>query len=243
MIYVDNRERKQKDINLSIPRILSQMKIQYEKRQLEIGDYIIVGNDMTVPIELKNADDYVNSYQNGRLNDQLLNLSANYDYPILLVYGSVTDALVNRQVKRSSWFHYLAGCVVDISPVGKSSRISVINVESDYDAANFISTIDRKISSGDIEREPSARKVKMPKNKERLYSLMWMFPSDCMIGKKRATALLEHFGSIQNVVNATPDELQSVDRIGKIIANKMIDHLSDSDSRSESCMGSLIPRV
>jgi len=102
------------------------------------------GETLTAGVELKNAGDYINSIKKGRINDQLLNVSSNFDYPILLVYGSPTDALLDTEMKRSTWFHFLAGCVTDISPVGKGSRVSVIMVENEYDAAFFLQTLDKR---------------------------------------------------------------------------------------------------
>lgn len=231
MIFIDHRERKYSDPNYSIPSMLEKLGIEIQKKHLEVGDYIIPGESMTACIELKSATDYVNSIINGRLNDELLNISANFEYPILLVYGSVTDAIINTEVRRSLWFNFLSACVTDISPVGKSARISVIHVESDFDAVSFMKTLHKKITSGNIFREPSVRKIKIPRGKEQLYSVMWMFPPDCHIGKTRAKSILDHYGSIHWLVNTDKEELESIDNIGPTIAERMINHIHKGGER------------
>ena len=234
MIQIDHRERKYKDPNLAVPSILQRLHVPQEKIHLDVGDYVIFGNDVSACTELKNADDYLNSIKNGRLNDELLSISSsNYDYGILLVYGSPSQALINTEMRRSVWFNFLAGCVTDVSPVGNGSKISVISVETPYDAAFFLATLHKKIVSGNIYREPTAQKIKIPSGKEQVYTTQWMFPPSCHIGRKRASLLLQHFGTIKNIVTASRDEILSIDGIGSIIADGMINHLN-TESRSDS---------
>jgi len=225
MIYIDHRERKYNDPNLAIPKLLENIGLDFVKRQLHVGDYIIVGENLTACIEFKNAMDYVGSILDGRLNDELLSMSSNYDYNVLLIQGSATEGLIDSELPRERWFNFLAGCVTNISPVGNGSRISVISVETPHDAAGFIHTLSKKIHSGHIFREPSAQKVKIPTGKEQLYSIMWMFPPSCHIGKKRAEHLLAKFGNIHNLCNACEEELVDIDGIGPIIAKRMTDHV------------------
>ena len=226
MIEVDHRERKYNDPNYSIPSLLQKLGVPFIKKHLLVGDYIIPGEEIVAGVELKNALDYIGSVLDGRLNDELLNLSANFDYPILLVYGSVSEALVDTQVKRETWFQYLAGCVLDISPVGKGGKVSVINVEDEFDAAYFLRTLDRKITSGKIYRSPTSTKVKIPKGKEKLYAVKWMFPPDCFIGDRRAELILKQYSTIRELVNTDIDTLKEIEGIGDKIAKRMYEHLN-----------------
>ena len=225
-IIVDHRERKYNDPNIAIPNLLKRRDIPITRTQLDVGDYIIQSDDFSICVEFKNAGDYINSIKNGRLNDELLSMSANYEYNILLVQGDVTDALIDSDMRRKTWFNFLAGCVVNIAPIGHQSRISVITVDDVQDAVEFLSTLYHKASTGNIFREPTAQKIKIPPGKEQLYTTMWMFPSNAHIGKKRAELLLKNFGSVRNIANATPDQLTNIDGIGDVIANNIIRHLN-----------------
>jgi len=229
-VFVDHRERKYKDPNFAIPKLLTKLSVPIEKKQLDVGDYVILGENLSSCIELKNADDYLNSIKNGRLNDELLNISSNYDRGVLLVYGSPNEALIDTEMRRKVWYNFIAGCTIETSPTGRQGTISVILVETEFDAAEFIKTQHLLISTDSIYREPSAKKTKVPKTKEQLYGLMWLFPPHCHIGKKRAEALLDKFNTIQNVVNASISELECIDGIGSGIATSMVDHLTKSRS-------------
>ena len=225
-IQYDHRERKFNDPNLAVPKMLGKLNVPIERKHLDVGDYVIFGEHLSACVELKNADDYIGSIKDGRLNDQLLALSSEYHYGILLIYGSPTDALIDSEMKRSVWFNFLAGCVTDISPVGLGSKISVITVETPYDAAFFLATLHKKIVTGDIYREPTAQKIKIPSGMEQLYTTMWMFPPSCHIGKKRASILLNRFGTIKNLCMTTKEDLISIDGIGDRIADNMITHVN-----------------
>jgi len=231
MIQIDHRERKYNDPNNAVPKILEKMVVPSRKCHLDVGDYVIIGDKISACVELKNADDYTRSVLDGRLNDELLSMSSTYEYNVLLIIGSVSEAIIeDSNMRRETWFNYLAGCVTDISPMGYSSKISVINVEDEYDAAAFLSTLNKKISNKNIYREPTARKSKPPKGKEQLYSMMWMFPPSCHIGLKRAKSLFAHYRCIKDLCATTKKELEELDGIGPKIADGIIRHIGNLDN-------------
>lgn len=58
---------------------------------LPTGDYVWIGiHGESIGIERKDSGDLLNSFQNGRLTDQLSRLITEYTWPILLIEGSIT---------------------------------------------------------------------------------------------------------------------------------------------------------
>lgn len=225
MIHVDIHERKTKQFNKSIPRLLQKYGVPIEKKLLDVGDYVIIGPSVSVCTESKTAGDYIGSINSGIINNELFQISSNYDYGVLLIHGDPTAAMLHRKVKRSSWYNFLAGCVLETSPVGKQAKISVIHVETPHDAVNFLRTLHKKVMTDDTIREPTAQKVDIPDDQKLLYCTRWLFPPDCHIGLKRAEQLLKKFGSINELCKATEEEIKSIDGFGDVISEQIVDHL------------------
>ncbi len=228
VIHVDSHERKIKHFQNEIPRILERFGVPIKKLLLDVGDYVIIGDEISVCCELKTVEDYVSSIQNNQLSTELYQMSASYDYNVLLIHGNLDDALMHRKLKRSSLFEFLAGCTIEVAPLGKQSKISVITVNTVHDAVAFLRTLHKKVVSGDFYREPTVHKVKLPPSKKLVFTTKFMFPPECHIGAKRAEQLLIHFGSIKNIVNATKDRIMAIPGFGEEISKGIIEHLNRS---------------
>jgi excinuclease ABC subunit C len=50
------------------------------------------------------------------------------------------------------------------------------------------------------------------------------------IGRKRRLELLRHFGSIENIRKATPEEISKINGFNSIISAKIIEHLKETNS-------------
>jgi ERCC4-type nuclease len=219
MILVDSREKSQ------IPKKLLDIGVKTQVVTLAVGDYQILGDSIQVVVESKSTSDYIGSIESGRLSNELTNMCENFDRSILAIHGNIVDALMHRNVKRSTYFHYLAGCVVRGSE-STGGSVSVINFENDFDFVLFLKTVDSLVSSDNVYREPTAHRVKVPPGEEQLYGIVGMFPPTCHIGKKRAAILLDQFRSIKGITNATKEEIMKLDGFGETLATQIINHIS-----------------
>ena len=157
-----------------------------------------------------------------------------------MIHGKIEEAQLHTKMKRQSWFSFLAGATIGISPLGKQGSISVITVDSVYDAVFYLKTLHKKITTNDIFREPSAKKAKIPDDKITLFTTKYMFPPECKIGNKRAEELLEEFGSIKGITEATKEQIMAIDGFGEILAQSIINHINRRyDSSDENQVSTL----
>jgi DNA excision repair protein ERCC-4 len=234
MILIDKREKSK------IPEILSK-KAETKKVVLDIGDYAIIGPRTSVCISSKSAEDYIASIESDHLNDELIQMSANYDKCVLMVHGNIDVALKFRKLRRQIVFNYMAGVITRQSPFGLKATPSFINFtmstkegwkkdpynKSIYDAVQFLLSMDKIISEDKIEREPSTKKYKVPKDKEQLYAIQYLFKPTNVIGEVRAKEIQKRFGSIKRIANATKDDFMKIEGIGEKIAEEMFNLLNE----------------
>lgn len=206
MIVVDHREEAS-----IVPSELQKLGVPIKLAQLEVGDYIVCGKE-NVCVERKDAKDYVGSLVSGRLNNQLVNMSRHFGYSILLVEGSVSEGLFDSNTSRGAFLSSLVGSVVKRAPDGKSGTISVICVETQYDSTYCLKFLHEKVSSEDgLVRLPKLNPLSFPEG-EYAEVMLGTIP---LIGPKTAKALLREFRTIQNVSNASVEELMRVEDVGK----------------------------
>lgn len=206
MILVDDRE-----IDSGIPDELKRMGVPIKIMRLIVGDYIVTGSQ-NICVERKEAHDYLSSMSSGRLNNQLVKMSREYGFSIIIVEGKLSDAIEENPSKRHAFLSSQAGCVVKRCPDGKSGTISMIPVENVYDTALTLKFLHNK------NHDPR-NLVRLPKlnplhfsDEDYVVGMLCMIPG---IGIKLARNLLNEHGNIQNIANASLPELLKVKKVGK----------------------------
>lgn len=200
MILVDVHEQKS-----SIPELLSRLGSETILTPLEVGDYRIED----IPIERKTVSDYVSSLTSGRLTTQLFNLSHNAPFSYLLVVGSISEELMYRKLKRKHYINSLCSSSLKRSPTGCSGVVVTTPLETSFDAALFLHSLEGHLEKGE-PRLPKMPRVKWTTESKQLHILS-AFPG---IGEKRARDILSHFGSLLAVLEAEITELSEVRGIG-----------------------------
>jgi len=208
MIVVDERETKSK-----VYQLLEKMDVPLEVKVLEVGDYL-VGD---VCIERKEINDYVNSLISGRLHTQLYHLSYNYPLSVLVVEGYIDEILMFRNIKKEQYISSLAGALYKRAPDGAQGVINLVMLSSPYDTALFLKHLNEKVENNE-PRLPRFAKRKADTDKDVAIRILSMLPG---ISEVRAERLLNHFGSIQKVVNASISELMQVEGIGEKTAKRI----------------------
>jgi len=217
MMYVDIHESRSK-----IPGILKSVGVPIEMVPLEVGDYVVSGQ-ITACCELKSVSDYLSSLESGRLNQELLNMTSAYECNVLIVYGFLKDALQHRKMKRTTYFEYLAGCIVHRSSLNPEGAVSVVNFDTIYDAAVFLKTVHSIIADDRVDRLPTAKRFKIPDGMLKTYTIK-SIPG---VGIERAKRLKKYFGNIKNLSNASVEQLMQVKGIGKGISKYVYKYLNE----------------
>jgi len=183
-IIVDNREK-----NSLIPSLLSE-NFSLEYKQLPVADYIV----NNTAIERKTLSDLKSSIINKRIIQQLLELKQ-YPQHLLLLEGFPKEETEGRLHQNA-----LRGFLLSVA---LEYRVPIIFTEDEEDTVKYISILAKK-----TEKEYSIRASKISKTKkEQVQFILEGFP---YIGPKTSKKLIKKFKSIQNIINASEEELKEI---------------------------------
>jgi ERCC4-type nuclease len=207
-VIADDRESKSEVI-----QFLSEMKnVSVGIKRLSLGDYLV---DNRLVFERKTLNDFARSIVDGRLFRQAIRLAGAKYKSVLILEGTAKD-LSETGVSREA----MQGALINISLL---LGIPVLRSKMPFESACLILYAARQIRS--ITKGVFLRRGYRPrgKRKKQLFILQGL-PG---VGSERASRLLDAFGSVEAVVTATGEELQSVAGIGKHIAEKIRWAVSD----------------
>ena len=200
LVYADSREGNSKVI-----RHLSEMEIDVKVRSMAVGDYQVSDE---VVIERKTAKDFVDSIIDKRLFKQARELSEEFKRPLLILEG---DDIYNGMLHPNAVRGTLAAIAIDFG-------ISIIPTRNSEDTAAMIKRIAVREQNG----EKTHIQIRTDKKPVSLWEQqLFIVESLPNIGPVNAKNLLQHFGSVEKVMNASESELQEVEGIGKKTAKNI----------------------
>ena len=219
-LIIDSRENS--DLTKAVKHECIRLNIMTEKQWIEIGDYVF--ND--VCFEAKSTIDFLQSVINKRLWNQLDNMDRHYEHCILIIHGSIHQALaypdyVNinmpEQLIRNKFYGAIGKITLD-------TDVKLFWVEGPRKAAQIMTTI--------CKMRPIDRNVISP-------SLLKSITTDDLrvnllgtikgVSEMKAQMLIDEFGSLMEIGEAEIEELTKLDGIGTTIANRIIDVLNSED--------------
>ncbi|MBI3869508.1 MAG: nuclease [Verrucomicrobia bacterium] len=195
-IQVDDREAGQ-------PVLLELQKIpgvNATVQRLNIGDYRLGGR---LIVERKTAADFVASIIDGRLFSQASRMARGPADALLVLEGSGRD-LASAGMSRPA----IQGALITL---GLVFHLPVLRSLDAAESARLMLYAWRQLVRQD--RDSIDRVGRRPKRRKRAQLLALQgLPS---VGPKRAEVLLERFGSVRAVVNASADELMAIPGIAE----------------------------
>lgn len=199
-VIADDRERKS-----GIPAILTDYAdVECVVERLLLGDYLI-GD--TLLFERKTLKDLIHSIIDGRIFSQAARLAASEYQAIFILEGTSTD-IRDFKMRREA----VQGALIYVSVI---LGIPVLRSTSQEETASLmISTARqvRNVADGTVQRHGYS-----PKGKKRRQMLILQgLPK---VGKKRAKQLIQKFESVENVVNASYEDLMEIEGFGENIAD------------------------
>ena len=201
-IIIDDRETSSK-----VVEVLSGLGAAIRLERLAHGDYAIGDR---ILIERKTARDFVDTLINRDLLGQVKAMAESVTRPVLIIEGG--DLSVQRDIHPNAIRGVLAALTIDMG-------VSLLFTKDEQDTAQMLFVLAKR-----EEGERGGRKVHPHKSyrslKEEQEYIISAFPE---IGLKNARLLLAHFGSVQAIANAKPEELVAIKGIGEKTAQKIFD--------------------
>jgi Fanconi anemia group M protein len=200
LIYADSREG-----NSRVLRELDKLNADIEVKSLAIADYQVSDE---VGIERKTTKDFIVSIMDKRLYKQAKELAENFRKPVIILEGEdLYSSLIHPNAVRGA----LASLAVDFS-------IPIIPTRSEEDTAAMVMRI--AIREQILERP--VMQIRTEKKPLTLYEQqLYIIESLPNIGPVTAKKLLEEFGSVKDIINASKSDLKTVEGIGEKIARRI----------------------
>lgn len=212
-VIVDHREPKE------LIRELAK-DLDIETKQLITADYIIQSKnnqekEITVGIERKTLNDFLNSIIDKRILQQLIYLKENFNVPILIIEGRENIYMI-RKFHPNAIRGMLASIAIDF-------QVPILQTKNYRDTASLIKVIAKR-----LEKPRSIlsllKKRKPTSLKEQQEYMIESLPS---VGPTLSKSLLKKFKSVKKVINATEEKLQKIEKLGPKKA-KLIKKVTES---------------
>ncbi len=194
-VIVDHREASSRVI-----REIYRLDLEVDMQQLEVGDYIL---SERVGVERKTVRDFLQSLIDGRLLGQSRDLAESFERPLMIIEGN--GLYTERNIHPNAIRGALACITVDY-------HIPTIFTEDETETAQIIASIagrEQKDRKSDIPIRCQRKVLSLP---ELQRFVVEGLPGVSAVLTKR---LLNHFGSVEKVMDASKDELKEVHGIGE----------------------------
>ena len=220
MLVIDSRERAGSKLVGLVEAKAKSMNIPFEKKWIEVGDYVY--DD--VCFEAKSAIDFLGSVMSKRLWTQIDNMDRCYKTNIVIIYGSMADAINNLKSNTKSKIPEPARSIMlsnkFLGGIGKiilDTDVKPVWVRNEEDAAKIITAV--------CKMKPIDREAIRPEVFRRIATDDLRI--DVLIGikgvsAKKAKELLKKFGSISEIAHHSAIEIAEIEGIGSTVANRIL---------------------
>lgn len=197
VILADYREKEIIDHLKKLGAVVNELN-------LKVGDFVCSSKGIVV--ERKTHNDFVSSIIDGRIFQQLYYMKENYERPVVIVEGHSNREISDNALKAT------------MSTLITKFNSSFINTKNSRDTAAMIYWIAKK-EQEDSVHSLGFKQGKKPKDFKKLQE--FVLSSIPGVSNVLAKRLLEHFGNIEKVINASEHEMTKVERVGKKLANNI----------------------
>ncbi len=191
LIIADIHEKN----SLILSELKSSTQINLEIKSLKIGDYLI---GKTI-IERKTVRDFISSMLNKRIVQQLRQMQK-YKKQLLIIEGIDEEELYKSDTKLNP--NAIRGFIISILT---NYQIPIIFTQNYLDTTKYLIILAKQQLKKPIE---STLHQRIPKKlKEQKQYILEAFPN---IGPAKAKKLLKKFKTLNNTINANPEDLKEI---------------------------------
>lgn len=197
-MIIDSREPKQ--IQDAIKNKIEDVKIDF----LSVGDYLL---DNGYAIERKDKD-LVQSILSNRLYDQLNNL-CQYEHPILCI--TLQDLWKTFYYSRSRYIHrsYI-GTLTTLT--AKYPNLKLIYLQDEQEFVDYIVSLHKKLTENKKSERPAPIMRRSKKIQIRMENALTTAEG---ISVGYAKKFLKHYNSLEELVDASIEDMMKIDGVGK----------------------------
>ena len=199
----------QRELDSTIARDLSTREgIETRLETLAVGDYVL--SDRVV-VERKTVGDFLDTLTGGdrSMFEQVGDATRHYARPVVIVEGE--DLYGERNVHPNAIRGALSSLVVDFGA-------SVLRTDDEDDTADLVEVIATR-EQEQADREVSVHGEKQSKTLPEQQE--YVVASIAEVGPVTARSLLAQFGTVEAVMTANEDDLQEVDGVGAVTAERI----------------------
>jgi Fanconi anemia group M protein len=200
-IVADMRESR----SAIITKLQGMEGYEIEVRELASGDYLLRED---YPVERKSASDFVASIMDRRIFEQTAKMKGEFGRATFIIEGDVYNT--RSQIKPDA----LTGAISYLAVI---EDVQVLTTTSPANTSALLATMARHLQQG-LGYEVALRSARPKDLRSQAQFVIEGLPG---IGPIAAKALLAHFGSIHNIMQATSKELQAAPRIGAKTADQI----------------------
>lgn len=211
-VLIDNRENDRIDYALKQYKGFNPLVCQ-----LDVGDYIFVGeNGIQVVFEYKTGADFLNSIDGNHLHNQVYEMITNFDYTFVIIE-------CEDMIHQLDELYYSSGVSMSLQQIdGAISEYctvsTVLQAQTQYQAFDLMMRIAAKI----ILEKPFCYKFG---RKSTNSALTYLTSIKGLNNKAHAIVKELDLHTLNDLLNLTVADLERVDGIGKVTAEKIINQI------------------
>ena len=223
-VTIDAREQNRIE---SATKYYKEQGLEVEVTELEIGDYIFTQDNKNAVFEFKLISDFVASIQDGRVFNQSVNMTENYDYSFVMIHGDLATRskciAMSRNYREVNVFQYIGA----ISSLNR--YVTVLQCYSPYINESYYTMM--KQAQKCLSDKPIVKKFpKKHKNSAMNYLTYCVYGLNYRRADDIVTTLDLH--TLEDLLNVTHQQLTSVEGIGNKLADRIIDTLNNDTYES-----------
>jgi ERCC4-type nuclease len=188
-----------------IPEKLRSLGVEFEIKKIAPGDYVLG----PIGIERKALADFFSSMVKKRLFEQILRLREAYPQPLLILEGDLSEI---------STFRHPQAILGALLAIETTERVPILTTADKDQTALLLSVLWKRQDKGAAEYGLRHKPKGLTRDQRQRF-LVEGLPS---VGETLARNLLEHFGSVHAVFDASEEELKKVAKIGDIKAAEIV---------------------
>ena len=214
-VIIDSREQNRIQ---SATRYFEEQRLNVTVEELPIGDYIFTDGNDSVVFEFKLVSDFVSSIQSGRVFNQSINMTENYDYSFVMIHGDLATRskclAMSRNFQPITVYQYL-GAIASLN-----RYVTVLQCYSPYLNESYYTMLTQARKC--LSDKPIVKKFP---RKDKNVCFNWLAYCNYGISAKKATAIVDTLDlhTLNDLQNLTLEELLTVEGIGKKNAKSIIE--------------------